>query len=222
MAIDWSATGAMLSGIGGIAAAIAIGAAALVGKRTVDDWREEKLGERRFELAEQILVTAYRCRDELARVRNGALSSQEIEAAVTLLKARGHEIKVGNDDVDRKVFAQGIELRLENAVWSDFDRLRPRALAYFGDAAVKGIQCALEQKRRTWAGALRYFVLQSPDPFANAQALAAFDKNLEELEHLVMAGRIDGRDDEIALAMDDAVRDLESLLLPVLRSRNDT
>ena len=221
MTIDWTQLAAMLSAFAGFAGAGAIVFASIVGKRTVDDWREEKVSERRFDLAEQILVLAYRCRDELAAARNGSINSYEMETSTALLKGRGVAITPRNDDSERKVFAQAVETRLDIPLWSEVEGIRPRCLAYFGKRPVDALDAILDQRRRTRAGILRYYGLTTPPPQSRASILEHFDRRLEDAEHLIMSARIEGREDEIALAMEKAVKGLETELLPVLRSKKD-
>ena len=59
MAVDWSALGAMLSGVGTIIGAGTVLDAALIGRNTFKDWRRQKQEERRMAAAEQLLVIAY-------------------------------------------------------------------------------------------------------------------------------------------------------------------
>jgi hypothetical protein len=51
---SWIATGTMLTGIGTLASALAIAAAAWVGRVTLNDLKEQKASNRRYDLAEQI------------------------------------------------------------------------------------------------------------------------------------------------------------------------
>jgi hypothetical protein len=72
--IDWDATGSMLSGWGTL-----IGAFAVIWAAT--RWRQQKLAERRFELAERILIATYNAQLALAHVRNAEVSTDELRRA---------------------------------------------------------------------------------------------------------------------------------------------
>ncbi len=87
--IDWAATGAMLSGIGTVVGALAVIGAAVIGSRTFDNWKKQKLAERHIEQAERILTATYKARRGLSRVRSPAMWGHETDAAEEQLKASG-------------------------------------------------------------------------------------------------------------------------------------
>ncbi|MDX5985708.1 hypothetical protein SIL82_15755 [Sphingomonas echinoides] len=87
--IDWAATGAMLSGIGTLVGALAVIGAAVIGSRTFENWKRQKLAERHIEQAERILTATYKARRGLSRVRSPAMWGNETDTAEEQLKASG-------------------------------------------------------------------------------------------------------------------------------------
>lgn len=87
--IDWAATGTMLQGVGTVVGALAVIGAAIIGSRTFDNWKRQKLAERHIEQAERILTATYKVRRGLSYVRNPAMWGHETDAAEEQLKANG-------------------------------------------------------------------------------------------------------------------------------------
>lgn len=65
---DWAGFGSLLSGVGTIIGALAVIITAIVGSRTFEGWRKQKLSERRIEQAERILTATYKARRALGDV----------------------------------------------------------------------------------------------------------------------------------------------------------
>lgn len=70
MIIDWSATGAMLSGLGTLIGAFAVIYATWVARDTFSIWKKQKIAERRMVLAEKILHSAYDAKRALDVIRS--------------------------------------------------------------------------------------------------------------------------------------------------------
>lgn len=85
-AIDWSATGAMLSGVGALGGAVAVLIAASVGKSTFEAWKRQKIEERRTELAETSLILAYKIQDAMSVIRSPVTMGDENDAAEQALR----------------------------------------------------------------------------------------------------------------------------------------
>lgn len=77
---------AVLHGVGAIAQAMAIFAAAWIASNTFNGWRKQKLSERRIEQAERILTATYNARRALGHVRNPLVTAHEISAAQEYLE----------------------------------------------------------------------------------------------------------------------------------------
>lgn len=85
--VEWTALGSVLSGAGTLAGACAVIAAAVVGSRTFDSWRRQKLAERRLGQAERILTATYKARRGLSFIRNSTMWGHELAAAEEMLRA---------------------------------------------------------------------------------------------------------------------------------------
>lgn len=78
--------GAVLSGVGALAQAAAIGIAAWMASNTYQGWRRQKLSERRIEQAERILTAVYKARRALGYVRSPMMTAGELGDAENELK----------------------------------------------------------------------------------------------------------------------------------------
>ena len=81
MSVDWDATGSMLQGWGSIGGTIAVLFAAWKGAQTYENWKNQKIAERRQDQAERILTAAHRARDRLSNIRSGVVWGHELAAA---------------------------------------------------------------------------------------------------------------------------------------------
>ena len=146
--IDWAATGTMLQGIGTIIAALAVLAAAIIGSRTFNSWRRQKLAERHIEQAERILTATYKVRRGLSYVRNPTMRGHETDAAEGQLKASG-EWEKEFDERDKRSLAtaQAYHNRL-NRTKDDriaLEECQPIARALFGEELEKAIETLNQQ-----------------------------------------------------------------------------
>ena len=141
--IDWTATGTMLQGIGTVVGAIAVIGAAIIGSRTFDNWKRQKLAERHIEQAERILTATYKVRRQLSYVRNSAMWGHETESAEEQLRASGEWEKTSPES-ERKSLAtaQAYYNRL-NATRDDqraLEECQPMARAFFGEDLEKALE----------------------------------------------------------------------------------
>ncbi|MFZ5706622.1 MAG: hypothetical protein ACOY5R_15335 [Pseudomonadota bacterium] len=81
--VDWAATGAMLQGIGTLAG---VGAVLAGAKIAANAWKDQKLAERRLEMAERILTATHKGRRALAQVRSPMMWGHELGVAEENLK----------------------------------------------------------------------------------------------------------------------------------------
>jgi hypothetical protein len=89
MIIDWSATGAMLTGWGTLAGALSIVAAAYLGKSALSDYRQQRLTDREIEVADQALTAAYRAEEAIDGIRSRWMPAAEMNATEEKLKELG-------------------------------------------------------------------------------------------------------------------------------------
>jgi len=81
--IDWAAVGSMLQGLGTIAGVGAVFWGTQIAAAT---WKEQKLAERRLEMAERILTATHKARSALLYIRSPMMWGNELNAAEEKLK----------------------------------------------------------------------------------------------------------------------------------------
>ena len=202
--------GAVLSGLGALAQAAAIGCAAWMASNTFEGWRRQKLSERRIEQAERILTATYKVRRGLSLIRNPAMWGHELAAAEEKLKADG-QWPLGQHDQSRLTTQQAYYNRL-NATREDrvaLEQCQPMARALFGEQ----LEIALETLNRQ-AHTVRVYV----DSAARARDRMS-PEHREKIDAAIFEGWPKGDDgpnemDEIIAAQ---VKLIEDSLVPVLR-----
>lgn len=139
---DFVALGAVLQGVGSIVGAAAIFGAAWFASNTFDNWRKQKLSERRIEQAERILTAAYKARRALRYVRSPMIWGYELDAAEKQLEKQ--DAWSSYDDGRQKKFrsAQAYYNRLTEAIEERkaLDECLPMGRALFGE----DVEAALE------------------------------------------------------------------------------
>lgn len=208
MPIDWTATGSMLTGVGTLASAVAIGTAAMVGRNTFDLWRRQRQEERRIDAAEKIMTLAYRLKDDLEPVRRPMIQAYELEAARENLE-KNDEWWSGLTDVQKRraTVGQAILQRIERHPedWQDIWALKPLALAYFGAPVDHPLLAFWRMHAEVTNAAIAYREADWEDDPSFSQQLRA--KMTSSAKDDVMGGNIAS-----------AVAKLEEELLPVLRA----
>lgn len=132
---DWSALGSALSGVGTVLGAATVLIAAIIGSRTFNSWRRQKLSERRIEQAERILTAAYKARRALGYVRSPLILAHELVMAEEHLKNQDEWLTVPEGRKKKLITAQAYHSRL-NAVLDErraIDECLPMARALFGE-----------------------------------------------------------------------------------------
>ncbi|MEP2988726.1 MAG: hypothetical protein ABJN65_04150 [Parasphingorhabdus sp.] len=141
--IDWVATGAMLQGWATIAGAVAVAYAAKVGADSFENWRKQKVTERRIGQAERILTAAYKAKRALKAIRSPMMSGYELLLAEDKLKENMNLWDQKNQQERNKLKSlQAYYHRLERSrsEQDELDECSPIARAYFGENAEKAIQ----------------------------------------------------------------------------------
>lgn len=113
-AIDWSATGAMLSGWGTLLGVGAVLWAANKAANTFHAWKKQKVAERKFELAEKILTATYHANEALNFVRHAATFGHELDEARKTVEAFEGWAGMPKARQERLVLAQSKFIRLRN------------------------------------------------------------------------------------------------------------
>lgn len=209
--IDWAATGAMLSGIGTVVGALAVIGAAVIGSRTFDNWKRQRLAERHIEQAERILTATYKVRRGLSRVRSPFMWGHETDAAEEQLKASGAWEKTFPES-ERKSLgtAQAYYNRL-NATNNDqlaLEECQPMARAFFGE----GLEKALEKlNHQFWT--VKVYV------GANHSDKTGADTDFwREIKSTIWEGYPNADENEMDQTIAAQVKLIEDTLVPVLRT----
>lgn len=85
-AIDWSATGTFVGGVGTVLGAVAVIVTAAKAADTFRQWKLQRLEDRRMELAEQALATVYKLDPAITFIRSPMVSGEENAAARQTLR----------------------------------------------------------------------------------------------------------------------------------------
>lgn len=188
-----SAAGTFFTGL----AALVGGWAALRGLGT---WRSELVGRRKTELAEEVLAQFYRARDVLTWARTPAIR----EEVAHVNEARGVSWN--------KALSTPIErITEESELFSQLHANRYRFIAYFGEAAAS----AFEEIRSVHAevvGAAGDLVRDNGDRSAEKAT------RRENWEGTIGWGLRE--DDRIPARVDDAVRRIEQICLPLIQDEH--
>lgn len=207
--IDWSATGAMLQGIGTSLGAITVLAAAIIGSNTFKSWRRQKLSERRIEQAERILTATYRCRRALSRVRSPAMMGYELDDAEALLKEQGNwDRGIGENEKQRLAKTQAYYTRL-NQTRDDqraLEECQPMARALFGEDLERAIEIL---NRQFWT--VKVYVDANNDRHEA-------DKSLRrKIDSTIYEGYPSTDENEIDQTIVAQVKIIEDRCVPILR-----
>ena len=209
--IDWAATGTMLQGIGTLVGAVAVFAAAIIGSRTFDNWKRQKLAERHIEQAERILTATYKVRRGLSMVRSTAMWNHETDAAEEQLKANGEWEKVwgGDDERKRLATAQAYYNRLK-ATRDDqraLEECQPMARAFFGEELEKAIE---KLNHQFWS--VKVYVDANHRDKTGADA--EFRKKIEST---IWEGWPSAEENEVDQIIAKQIKIIEDACVPVLR-----
>lgn len=205
-----NALGVLLQGVGTLVGAIAVIVASYIGANTYAKWRRQKVAERRFELAERILVASYNAKRQLRYVRQAFLSNHELHAAELRLVSAG--IPLPTDDRSRKrhvaveVYNHRIQAAKDELL--DLYACIPIARAIFG----KKLEDALEMLGTQFNRIRTYLDIEiMVDPATHEVEFG------QELRAALTSGyKVNGRnefDDIIA----EQFRIVEDICLPILR-----
>jgi len=190
---EWiSAAGTFVTGL----AALVAGWAALRGLGT---WRSELVGRRKAELAEEILAQFYRARDVLTWARTPLVLDQN---------ARGDGARGASRN---QALSAPIErITEESELFSQLHANRYRFIAYFGEAAASAFEelRSVHAEVVTAAGEL---VRDNGDP----AALGLQEERRGNWEGTIGWGS--PKDDRIPARVDDAVRKIEQICLPLIQ-----
>lgn len=190
--------------------AIAVIAAAIIGSRTFNSWKRQKLAERHIEQAERILTAAYKVRRSLSRVRSPAMWGHETDVAEEQLKANGQWEKVYPES-ERKSLAtaQAYYNRL-NSTRDDqreLEECQPMARAFFGENLEKAIE---KLNHQFWT--VKVYV------DANHKDKTGSDPDFRrKIESTIWEGYPSAEKNEVDQIIAAQIRLIEEICVPVLR-----
>jgi len=210
-AIDWAATGAMLSGLGTLVGGLAVIGAAVIGSRTFDNWKRQKLAERHIEQAERILTATYKVRRALSRVRSPAMWGQETEAAEKQLKESGQWQKTFPESERKSLATMQAYYNRLNATREEqraLEECQPMARAFFGEELEKALE---ELNHQFWT--VKVYV------DANHNDKTGSDADFRrKIQSTIWEGYPSVEENEVDKTIVEQVQLIESTLIPVLRT----
>ena len=218
--IDWAATGAMLSGLGSLAAAGAVVFAAKVGRSTFNDWKRQKNEGRRIDLAEELLALAYKLKRALSGIRSPVMLGGETTEMIEKLSENGLIDDQTPDHVRSGLATAQATLSRAGHQRPLFENLldtMPVAKAIFGEEIEKALETFLVQRAKIVTAAKTYgdFV-RRPLPIDEKRMEKAMERR-EKIETIFWEGGNAEGVDEVADAIAGAIRTMEVRLLPIIR-----
>jgi hypothetical protein len=208
--IDWAATGTMLQGVGTVIGAIAVIAAAIIGSRTFDNWKRQKLAERHIDQAVRILTATYKVRRGLSYVRSPAMWGHETDAAEEHLKANGQWDKAFDEREKSSLATAQAYLNRLNRTKDDqkeLEECQPMARAFFGEE----LETAIEQLNRQFWTVEVYVGANHKDKNG---ADADFRRKIEST---IWEGYPSIEENEVDQIIAEQVKLIEDICVPVLR-----
>lgn len=180
----------------------------VVAVRGLNAWRQQLIGKRRAELAEQVLVNFYAARDALKLARVRGFGSEEGESRKAV-EDEDEQVKIM-----RNVYYIPIErLMKERAVFANLQAQRYTFSAYFGNSTITPFDRILEKHNFIFSTA-EVLIRAAQYDRAQGGVAAAQDKLLDDLGW----GKRQ-RPDDIDRAIDAAVLEIEAICKPVLQGR---
>lgn len=216
--IDWSATGDFVGGIGAVAGVIAVVWAARKGASTFQQWRVQKIEERRIHLAEQILALAYKLEEAFEQIRFPSPIGNEGSEALANMEASG---LVGeNADVELRSRLMPSQLavdriRQRQALFDELSDLIATSRAVFGDAITRPLS-VLRHERGKIIGAANglAYMIRHPRRFRTEREEERDLQRQFGFEDTIWGSDPDGKE---AKMITDAVAELDKQLGPLLR-----
>jgi hypothetical protein len=183
--------------------ALSIAVAAVFAVLGLDAWRRQLVGKRKFELAEEILVTVYKMKNELSFVRNPGAFVGEGKSRP---RAAGEPDK-WTDQRDT-YFVPLQRMRDLTGEFAQFSRMQALADIYFGPEAAKSI----DDLRR----AFNHVAIAAGMLIRTAGENATHDQ-VSRWEATIWEGA--GEDDKIAMTAEASVSQIDAICRPHLKER---
>jgi hypothetical protein len=179
-----------------------------VALRGLSAWRQQMIGKRRAELAEQVLVSFYAARDALKWARVPAFGAEEGASRKPV------EEEIEQVQLMRNVYYIPIERLLKvSAVFANLQVQRYTFAAYFGQSNILPFETILNIHNRIFSTA--QVLIRAAQYDSARQGVATAKDNL--LDDLGWGKR--ERPDDTDTAIDAAVSKIEELCRPILEGR---
>lgn len=210
---DWAATGAMLSGIGGIGGAVAVVIAAALAANSFKGWRRQRIEERRLVHAENALTLAYKLERAIGSIRNPAQFGAEMTEAEQTLRQQD-TVTDGTPNGQRQMLITGQvvlnRVTKHRDLYDKLDELRPSIRAVFGPEAEANLAVFHTETVKVRAAAVAY-ARSGREHYRNQQAWERDMERTERYGHTIWedseindAGEL--VEDRIKKAVSDAVK----------------
>ncbi len=196
----------------GFAQAGAVVFVAWKGANVFASWRRQKIEERRIDIAERILVAAYRASRALDGIRNPAMFGGETERAEKKLRDDDYPLDAKPDGQrSRIITSQGILNRISDtqAEWDALFEVMPTAAALFGKDLELAIENIIRQKQYVSVYARAYSDNNGND-----------EQFRKKVERAIWQGVAQAYEepDEVDVAVAESIAKIEQTLLPVVRA----
>jgi hypothetical protein len=200
----------MLSGIGTLAGAVGLIAAAFIGRSAITDFRAQKTAEREIDHAEHILTLAYRLNASISAIRSPISGGHEHAESEAALDAK--DMLKGLDKGRKDLLVQAnvfyIRARRFSELFTEAYDALPFAKAYFGETVFQSLQTIIQARHAVLVYADAYAEDRGRDPDFSYKIKSTIWEGY---------GKVKGQD-ELAVEVAKATEELEANLLPILRS----
>ncbi len=196
--------------------AVAVVVAALIAGRGLTAWRDQLIGGKLLELAEETLVAAYDAYDSLQRARmSGAFGGEGAS------RPRGD----GEDaEVERRRDGYYVPIERLRAEATSFERLRSakaRCRIYFGENSSTNFNTLLSAQFRIAAAA--HFLIRNvgEEDRGTPEVIERRYQKIDEYEKIIWDSGSEEEPDEFTQRLRDALKSIDNLLRPHLKITKD-
>lgn len=209
MAVDWAATGSMLSGIGTIGGGIALVIAAVLGRKAVEDIRREKLAEREISHAEKALTIAYQLESAISSIRSpvstGIESQHSREELIEHDWFQALDPAAQDKTIYTNIFYQRIRSYDED--FKEGYSILPTLKAFFGTEAEAALRTILHARHKVRVYADAYQRDRGNDL-----------DHTRKIQSYIWEGALPGEIDPIGADVEKSMTALEDQLIPIIRA----
>ncbi|NML04284.1 hypothetical protein [Sphingomonas sp. G-3-2-10] len=226
MSVDWSALGAMLSGIGTIIGAGTVVFAALIGRDTFKQWKRQKQEERRMAAAEQVLVVVYQMKRAIEDARR-PLTSIPYDGAFETFHGKARFARKRPIDLVLLLAASNSvvsSLKASQAAFTEAQSMLPLVKALFGDETEALLREISNQNSELTHAANHYSRLLEQRQKQSEAELKQDWETLLRLQNSIwredgpIRAQVEIAEDRTSLSGDADIQRLERQLLPIIRN----